>query len=47
MSMVRLWLDGGRAEDANSLLHDTYRRFTEGFDCADLREARSLMKQVA
>ncbi len=45
LSMARLWLDGGRAEDANSLLHDTYRRFTEGFDCADLREARTLMKQ--
>jgi predicted ATPase len=34
------WKDRGRGEEARTLLADVYGRFTEGFDTADLTEAR-------
>jgi predicted ATPase len=45
-SLGRLWADQGRAREAHSLLSGVYRWFTEGFDTADLGEARSLIEAL-
>ena len=42
-SLYRLWQSQGRHDKAQHLLAESYRWFTEGFDTADLREARSLL----
>ena len=42
MSLARLWQQGKRAE-AYELLAPVYGWFTEGFDTADLQEARALL----
>jgi hypothetical protein len=39
MSMVRLWRDQGKRNEARDLLVPVYGRFTEGFDTLDLKEA--------
>ncbi len=41
--LARLWHQQGRTEPARELLAPIYRRFTEGFDTADLRAARTLL----
>ena len=46
-SLARLWRDQHRVEEARELLGSVYARFTEGFETADLREARSLLEQLA
>jgi predicted ATPase len=46
-SLARLWRDqGGRAE-ANGLLAPIYGWFTEGFDTADLKDAKALLDELA
>ena len=45
-SLGRLWADRGRAGEAHALLSDVYRWFTEGFDTADLSDARSLIEAL-
>jgi predicted ATPase len=45
MSLRRLQQQGKRAE-AQSLLAPVYGWFTEGFDTADLQEARALLEQL-
>jgi predicted ATPase len=42
-SLGRLWQRRGKLDDARQMLGEIYRRFTEGFDTADLREARALL----
>jgi adenylate cyclase len=42
--MSRLWLAQGKREDAKGVLTEVYNRFTEGFDTADLSEAKSLLE---
>ena len=42
MSLSRLWQRQGRRQEARQLLAEIYGWFTEGFDTADLREARAL-----
>jgi predicted ATPase len=42
-SLSRLWNTQGRGEEARELLQDVYGWFTEGFDTADLREAKALL----
>jgi len=44
MSLSRLWMAQGRRDEARTLLADVYGWFTEGFDTADLREARTLLE---
>lgn len=44
-SLVRLHRDSGLAIDAVEYLEEVLGRFTEGFDTADLREARALCRQ--
>jgi len=42
-SLVSPWRQEGRRNDARRLLAEIYGWFTEGFDTADLREARTLL----
>jgi len=43
MSMGRLLQQQGRKEEARKMLSTIYGWFTEGFDTADLKEARALL----
>ena len=43
MSMVRLWRDQGKRDEARDLLAPVYTWFTEGFDTLDLKEAEALL----
>ena len=45
MSLGRLWQRQGKAAEARQLLGDIYGWFTEGFDTADLKEARALLQE--
>jgi len=42
-SLARLWREQGRRGEARDLLAPLYGWFTEGFDTADLKEARTLL----
>jgi predicted ATPase len=44
MSRCRLWDQQGKGAEARQLLAEAYGWFTEGFETADLREARGLLK---
>jgi predicted ATPase len=46
-SLARLWCDQGRPTEAMALLQPVYDRFTEGFETADLKEAKTLLDQLA
>jgi predicted ATPase len=46
-SLARLWQQQGRPEAARALLAPIYGRFTEGFDTADLREAKALLDELS
>jgi class 3 adenylate cyclase/predicted ATPase len=43
MSLSQLWQRQGKRNAARQLLSETYGWFTEGFDTADLQEARALL----
>ena len=43
MSLARLWQRQGKHAAARALLAPIYGWFTEGFDTADLQEARALL----
>jgi predicted ATPase len=47
MSLSRIWQRQGKQDAAWSLLHGIYRQFTEGFDTADLQDAKVLLAQLA
>ena len=47
ISLARLLRGQGRSADAVGILQPVYDRFTGGFDTADLREARSLLEELA
>jgi predicted ATPase len=47
MSLSRLWQRQGLRDEARELLAPTYGWFTEGFDTADLQEARALLEDLA
>jgi predicted ATPase/DNA-binding winged helix-turn-helix (wHTH) protein len=46
-SLVRLWRQQNRVDQANDLLRSVYDRFAEGFDTGDLRAAKALLEQLA
>jgi predicted ATPase/DNA-binding winged helix-turn-helix (wHTH) protein len=46
MSLARLWRGQQRVTQARTLLGPVYRRFTEGFETADLVGARTLLASV-
>jgi predicted ATPase len=45
MSLSRLWQLQGKREAAQQVLRETYDWFTEGFDTADLQEAKALLDE--
>jgi predicted ATPase len=47
MSLVRLLAKQNRREEARAKLVEIYGRFTEGFDSADLKDAKSLLDELA
>jgi class 3 adenylate cyclase/predicted ATPase len=46
-SMARLWRDQGKKQQARELLAPVYDSFTEGFDTLDLKEAKTLLVELA
>jgi predicted ATPase len=46
MSLARLWRDQGRGTEARDLLAPVYGWFAEGFDTADLIEAKTLLAEL-
>ena len=46
-SLARLRRDQGRHAEARDLLAPVYGWFTEGFDTADLEEAKALLDELA
>jgi predicted ATPase len=46
-SLARLWHDQGKHADARDLLGPIYGWFTEGFDAPDLKDAKSLLDELA
>jgi predicted ATPase len=46
-SLGRLWREQGRRGEARELLAPLYGWFTEGFDTADLKEAKALLDELA
>ena len=47
LSLARLWQQQGRRQAARALLAPVYSWFTEGFDTADLQEAKVLLEALA
>jgi predicted ATPase len=47
MSLSRLWQRQGKRTEARQLLAPIYGWFTEGFDTADLQEAKALLDELA
>ena len=47
MSLSRLWQQQGQRAEARALLAPIYGWFTEGFDTADLQEAKTLLEALA
>jgi TolB-like protein/Tfp pilus assembly protein PilF/predicted ATPase/class 3 adenylate cyclase len=45
MSLARLWRRQGKIAEARRTLAEIYGWFTEGFDTADLREAKALLEE--
>ena len=46
MSMARLWRDRGKRQQAHDLLAPVYGWFTEGFDTLDLKQAKTLLREL-
>jgi predicted ATPase len=46
MSLSRLWQRQGKRAEARELLAEIYGWFTEGFDTADLQEAKALLEEL-
>jgi len=46
-SLARLLMKQGRRDGAHSMLAEIYGWFTEGFDTADLKEAKALLSELA
>jgi predicted ATPase len=47
MSLSRLWQRQGKRDEARRLLAPIYGWFTEGFDTADLQEAKALLDELS
>jgi hypothetical protein len=45
MSLGRLWQQQNKKAAARQLLSESYNWFSEGFDTADLKEAKALLGQ--
>jgi predicted ATPase/class 3 adenylate cyclase len=47
IALAELWADQGRRSEAHDLLAAIHGWFTEGFDTADLKDAKALLDQLA
>jgi tetratricopeptide (TPR) repeat protein len=47
LRLARLWHEQGKREPARKLLSDAYDKLTEGFSTADLRDAKTLLDDLA
>jgi tetratricopeptide (TPR) repeat protein len=47
MSLARLYAKQGRRDEARSMLAEIYGWFTEGFDTADLKDAKALLDELS
>jgi tetratricopeptide (TPR) repeat protein len=47
MSLARLLRDTGRRDEARTMLAEIYNWFTEGFDTADLKEAKASLDELS
>src|SRR5262249_45093204 len=45
--LAKLWQQQGKRQDAHDLLAPVYNWFTEGFDTAELRDAKALLDELA
>ena len=46
-SLARLWGEKSRRDQARDLLAPVYDWFTEGFDTADLKDAKALLDELS
>ena len=46
-SLARLWQSQGKLKEAHDLLAPAYEWFTEGFDTADLIDAKALLDELS
>jgi predicted ATPase len=46
-SLARLWQQQEKRQEAHDLLAPVYNWFTEGFDTADLKDAKALLDELA
>jgi class 3 adenylate cyclase/predicted ATPase len=46
-SLARLWQQHGKRQEAHDLLAPVYHWFTEGFETADLKDAKALLEELA
>jgi predicted ATPase len=46
LGLSRLWQRQGKRAEAYQMLTEIYSWFTEGFDTADLQEARALLEEL-
>ncbi len=46
-SLARLWQQQGKKAEARELLAPVYNWFTEGFDTADLKDAKALLDKLS
>jgi predicted ATPase len=47
VGLARLLDSIGRRDEARAMLADIYRWFTEGFDTADLKDAKALLEELS
>jgi predicted ATPase len=47
MSLARLVASQGRRDEARTMSGDIYNWFTEGFDTADLKDAKALLDELS
>ena len=47
MSLARLWQSQSKKDEARQMLAEVYHWFTEGFDTADLRDAKVLLEELS
>jgi predicted negative regulator of RcsB-dependent stress response len=46
MSLARLLAKQGKRDEARVMLSEIYNWFTEGFDTADLKDAKALLQEL-
>lgn len=47
MSLARLLAKQGKHDEARAMLAEIYNQFTEGFDTADLKDAKAILDELS